>query len=108
MTYIVTLDLLDDELSAITLAGGYGSREEAVVHALEVLLAANPQLRVSTAIELYRRSGVTLARAVEISGLETEAFKDKLGEEDVPLRVDETPEEVRAGAKLIGQLRQTP
>lgn len=107
MADIVSLDLLEDELSAITQAGGYRSREEALVHALEALLAANPQLRISTAIELYRQGGVTLSRAVEVSGLETDAFKEKLVETDVPLRVDEPPEEIRAGAELIGQLRQT-
>lgn len=108
MADIVTLDLLEDELDAIMQAGGYRSREDAVVHALEVLLAANPQLRVGTAIELYSRGGVTLSRAVEISGLETDLFKHKLDERQVPLREDEPPEEIRAGAELIGQLRQTP
>jgi predicted HTH domain antitoxin len=102
------LDLLEDELNAIMQAGGYRSREDTMVHTLEVLLAANPQLRVSTAIELYRKSAVTLSRAVEISGLETESFKDKLAEMDVSLRADELPEEIRVGAELIGHLRQVP
>jgi predicted HTH domain antitoxin len=106
MADIVSLDLLEDELNAIMQAGGYSSREDTVVHALEVLLAANPQLRVSTAVELYSKGGVTLSRAVEISGLETDSFKDKLAEKDVPLRVDEPSEEIRAGADLIGHLRQ--
>ncbi len=108
MADIVSLDLLEDELNAIMQAGGYSSRESTVVHALEVLLAANPQLRVSTAIELYRKGAVTLSRAVEISGLETESFKDRLAEMDVPLRADELPEEIRVGAELIGHLRQAP
>jgi predicted HTH domain antitoxin len=108
MADILSLDLLEDELNAIMQAGGYRSREDTVVHALEVLLAANPQLRVSTAIELYRKGGVTLSRAVENSGLESESFKDKLVERDVPFRVDEPPEEIRAGAELIGHLRQAP
>jgi predicted HTH domain antitoxin len=108
MPDIISLDLLEDGLSAIKQAGGYGSREEAVVHALEVLLAANSQLRVGTAIELYRQGVVTLSRDVEISGLETDSFKDKLIEGDVALRVDEPPEEIRSGAELIGQLRQAP
>ena len=108
MADIVTLDLLEDELNAVMQAGGYRSREDTVVHALEVLLAANPQLRASTAIELYSKGGVTLSRAVEISGLETDSFKDKLAERNVPLCMDEPPEEIRPGAELIGHLRQTP
>ena len=51
----MNLELLEDELQAVTQAGAYKSKEEAIGHALEVLLAANPPLRVKTAIELYRR-----------------------------------------------------
>ena len=89
-------------------AGDYRSQEEAIGHALEVLLAANPQLRRNTAVELYRRSKVTLSRAAEIAGLELEAFKERLAEQDVPIPVDEPPEEVRAGAELIQRLREAP
>ena len=89
-------------------AGAYRSREEAIGHALEVLLAANPHLRMNTAVELYRRSQVTLSRAAEIAGLELEAFKEWLAEQAVPIPVDEPPEEVRTGAELIHRLRGAP
>ena len=39
MADIVSLDLLEDELNTIMQAGGYRSREDTVVHALEVLRA---------------------------------------------------------------------
>jgi predicted HTH domain antitoxin len=101
MTRIISPEFLEDELGAVVQAGAYKSREEAIGHALEVLLAANPHLRIKTAVELYRQAKVTLERAVEIAGLELETFKERLAEHGVPLYVEESPEEVRASAELI-------
>ena len=69
MVDIVSLDLLEDEINAVTRVGNYGSQAEAIGHALEILLVANPRLRVDTAMELYRQGRVTLTRAAEIAGL---------------------------------------
>ena len=99
------LELLEDELQAVTQAGAYTSKEQAIEHALQVLLAANPQLRVDTAIELYRREKVTLSRAAEIAGLEWDAFKEKLSDRGIETIVDESPAEVQAGVELIRQVR---
>lgn len=105
MTNLLSLELLEDEIRAVVRAGDYKSEREAISHALEVLLAANPLLRLNTAVELYRQGKVTLSRAAELAGLEVETFKERLAEQDVPISVDETPEEVRAGAELIHRLR---
>jgi hypothetical protein len=53
MSKIVSLELFEDELRAVVRVGGYKSKK-AVGHALEVLLTANPDLRIRTAVELYR------------------------------------------------------
>ncbi len=106
MVNVISSDLLEDEIKAVMQAGNYGSKEEAIGHALEVLLVANPRLRVDTAVELYRRNQVTLVRAAEISGLEVEAFKQQLTEQNVPIAVDEPVDEIHAGAGLIHRLRQ--
>ena len=98
-------ELLEDELQAVTQVGAYKSKEEAIEHALEVLLAANPQLRVDTAIELYRQEKVTLSRAAEIARLEWDTFKEKLSERGIEVAVGESPDEVQAGAALIRRLR---
>ena len=97
MARIVTLELLEDELEAVIQARGYRSDREAVGHALGALLSANPHLRVSTTVELYRQNKVTLSRAAEIAGLEWEAFKQTLAERGVPISVDESPEEIPVG-----------
>ena len=106
MTSIISLELLEDELMAVVQAGDYTSKEEAIGHALEVLLAANVPLRINTAVELYRQEKVTLTRAAEIAGLELETFKARLAVQRVPIYVDEPPEEVRTGAELIHRRRQ--
>lgn len=108
MSKIVSPELFEDELRAVVRAGGYRSKREAVGHALEVLFAANPDLRIRTAIELYRHDKVTLSRAAEIANLELEAFQQTLADHDVPIQVNETPEEVRQGAELVHRLRKTP
>ncbi len=105
MTNILNKELLTDELKAVVRAGGYVSEEEAVRHALDVLLAANPDLRVNTAVELYHQGTVTLSRAAEIAQLELETFKEKLLEKDIPILVEEQPGEIDAGADLIHRLR---
>jgi hypothetical protein len=66
---------LEDELGAVVQAGDYQSQEEAIRHALAVLLAAKPSLRINTAVELYSRKKVTLTRAAEIAGLALETCK---------------------------------
>jgi predicted HTH domain antitoxin len=106
MTRIIDLALLEDELTAVVQAGDYTSREEAIGHALEVLLTANPLLRINTAVELYRLGKVTLTRAAEIAGLELEALKEQLAKRAVPILVDESSKEIRAGAELIHHQRK--
>jgi len=108
MANLTAPEVLEDEIKAVVRAGNYRSKEEAVGHALEVLLAANPDLRMNTAIELYRQTKVTLSRAAEIAGLELETFKERLAEKDVPIPVDEPSEEIRAGAELVRHLRKVP
>ena len=85
---IVTEDLMDKELKAIIRAGGYRSEQAVVGHALEVLLTANPSLRLAAAVELYRSGEVTLARASEIGGVSMEAFKDHLAEKGIDRVID--------------------
>jgi predicted HTH domain antitoxin len=108
MAPIVSIELLEEELKAVVQAGAYASKEEAIRHALEVLLAAHAPLRVNTAVELYRQGTVTIARAAEIAGLELEAFKEQLAAYKVSIPTDETSEEIQAGVDQIRRLRDTP
>jgi predicted HTH domain antitoxin len=101
----LNLEFLEDEIKAVVQAGHYPSEREAIGHALEVLLAADPLLRINTAVELYRQGKVTLSRAAELAGLEMESFKERLAQQGLSIPVDETPEEIYAGAEMIRRLR---
>jgi predicted HTH domain antitoxin len=101
----IARESLQDELDALVRAGNYPSQEAAVSHALEVLLAANRDLRVRTAVELYREEKVTAARAAEIAGLDREGFREVLKAAGVEIVIDESAEDIRTGAQLITRLR---
>jgi len=105
MSRIVSESLLENELAAVVKAGNYQSEQEAIRHALSVLLVANSQLRLDTAIELYREEQVTLSRAAEIAGLSYGKFKEELAKRSISITVDSSPEEVLEGAALIKKLR---
>jgi predicted HTH domain antitoxin len=107
MSRIVTPELLNDELQAVVRAGSYASKDDALQHALEVLLTANRELSLNTAIELYRRGKITLLRASEIAQVDLEAFKAALLERKIPISIDEPAADIRAGAELIHHLRST-
>ncbi|GBC95751.1 hypothetical protein HRbin16_01545 [bacterium HR16] len=107
MQSLVSRDLLTDELEALVRAGYYPSTEEAIQHAIEVLLTANPLLRRGVAVDLLRRGKVTLSRAAEIAGTDMETFKQYLAQAEVVVEVDEPTEEVVAGARQIQQVRDS-
>ena len=104
---IVTEDLIDKELKALVKVGGYRSEQALVGHALEVLLAANPTLRLVVAVELYGTGEVTLARASEIGGVSMETFKGNFHKEGMARSLDFSNEEVVAGAGRIDQYRKS-
>lgn len=101
MAILLDSERLEEDLEAIVRAGAYASRDEVVRHALEVLLLANPQLRLKTAIELYRDDKVTLSRAVEIAGVDYETFKESLTAAGVERVIEAEPDEVRLGTQAL-------
>ena len=104
---IVTEDLMDKELKAIIKAGGYRSEQAVVGHALEVLLTANPSLRLAAAVELYRIGEVTLARASEIGGTSMEAFREHLCEQGIDRVIDIPEKEIAESANCIEEFRRS-
>ncbi|NCO41258.1 MAG: hypothetical protein COZ06_32950 [Armatimonadetes bacterium CG_4_10_14_3_um_filter_66_18] len=108
MPAIVTSDLLEPELRAVTRAGGYRTDSETIGHALETLLVANRSLRVEAAVLLYHDGEVTLARAVGIAGMDSEGLKDVLARKGVARVVDEAPADVLAGAERVNEWPSRP
>ncbi len=104
---LITDDLIDKELKAILRAGGYTSEKAVVGHALELLLTANPALRLDVAIELFHNAEITLARASEISGVGAETFKAHLHKRGIERIVDVSPEDVASGVDNITRFRES-
>lgn len=101
MAAILNPDTLDEDIDAIVRTGAYSDSRELIRHALEVLLLANPSLRRSLAVRLYREDKVTLSRAAEIAGLDIEGMKELLASEGVERIIDADPETARKNAELI-------
>ena len=104
---LITEDLIDEKIKAILKAGGYTSEQAVVGHALEILLTANPTLRLDVAIELYCKLEITLARASEIGGVSTETFKEHLHKRGIERIVVASPKDVALGVNDINRFRKS-
>ncbi len=69
---------LEEELTAVTEAGLYQSREAFLTDAVNTFLAARPDLKVQIACRLYERGAVSIGRAAEWAGLSIEDLKESL------------------------------
>lgn len=79
-----------EEFEDIIEAGGridsYRTKDEFVKDAINTLLAANKELRVELAAELYEEEKISLGRAAEIADLSYEKMKEKLLKRDIRVR----------------------
>ncbi len=69
---------LTDDVETIASVGGYEDADDVLEDALGELLRRRPNLRLSLAIEKYRRGSVSQNRAAELAEVSTEAFKNEL------------------------------
>lgn len=93
----LTLDLpelLREQISAAREAGLYASEDELVADAINTLLAARPDVRLSAACRLYERGDVSLGKASELAGLDLVSMKRALHERGIVRAADESPDEV--------------
>lgn len=80
---------------------GY-TRETMVRDAINLLLAANKELREKIAVELYKDDRISLGKASEIAELPYEEMKDLLSKNNIPIRRGpESIEELREKAKNL-------
>jgi predicted HTH domain antitoxin len=106
MNKLFPREMFEEEVAAITEAGAYSSQIDLLQHALEVLLTANPALRLETAIKLYQQDHISLGRAMEISQLDRESFREALHQRGLSVRVHFDEEMTAQGSELIQQLRR--
>jgi predicted HTH domain antitoxin len=84
---------IDRKLKALVRAGYYSSELEVIKDAISSLFRENAQLKVNTAIELYKKGEVSLSKAAEIAGMTTIEFKDILGKRGVIREIEARPAE---------------
>lgn len=97
-------DLLRMEIEASSEIGYYDNKSEFLRDATRTLLAARKDLRIAIACELYKKSKISLGRAVEIADVNYEEMKKILAEREIPIkRGTETASEMRKRAQKIGE-----
>lgn len=82
---------IDRKLKALVKAGYYSSELEVIKDAISSLLRENAQLKVGTAIELYKKGDVSLSKAAELAGMTIIEFKDILGKRGVIREIEARP-----------------
>jgi predicted HTH domain antitoxin len=101
----ISLELLDDQIAAVTEARGYASEREVIRDALEALLNAHPALRLEMALMLWKQNKITLSRAVEIAQSDHETFKAEMAKRNLYIEIDATADEIEQETQNIPRLQ---
>ena len=80
--------IIDQELDAVIRAGIFRDRDHAIHEAIETLFVVRPELRTEAAMELFRSGEVSLLRAAEIAGLDSESFRRLLRDRGIALETE--------------------
>lgn len=80
--------IVDQELDAVIRAGMFRDREHAIHEAIETLFVVRPQLRTEAAVELFRSGEVSLLRAAELAGLDSESFRRLLRDRGIDWEIE--------------------
>ena len=109
-TSVITLrlpDLLQEQVAAARETGLYASEGELIADAIRTLLAARPDVRLTTACRLYDRGTVSLGKAAELADVDVERLKRALHERGIeriaPESVAETMEMSEAALRAAGR-----
>jgi len=70
--------LKDKEIKALIKKGIYKNKDSLYNDALRFLFIYRPELKIESAIELYTSGEISFSKAVEISGIDMELFKEEL------------------------------
>ncbi len=103
----ISEDLVKKELKVIQSTGFYRDEEEFIKEAINTLLAARKDLRVSVACELYKRDEISLGKACEIASLNIEEMKEVLYKRGIRRSVNVSSVEMESMAKKAMRTRKT-
>ena len=79
--------IYEDEIEAVVNAGYYSSKSDVVRDALRLLFESKKNLKISAAIDMFKRGKVTLGKAAEIAGIDTVSFKEILKDRGIALKI---------------------
>jgi predicted HTH domain antitoxin len=100
-------DLLQEQMTAARETGLYASEGELIADAVRTLLAARPDVRLTTACRLYERGTVSLGKAAELAEVDVESLKRTLHERGIertaPESTTETIEMAEASLLAAGR-----
>ena len=100
----ISEELMKKELEVISKTGLYRDGEEFVKEAINTLLAARKDLRISIACELYKKGEISLGKACEIASLNIKEMKEVLYKKGIKRRVNVSVEEMESMAKKAIEL----
>jgi predicted HTH domain antitoxin len=93
--------LLQAQVVAARDVGLYDDEADLIADAIQMLLAARPDVRIATACELYRRDVVSSGKAAELAGLDIVSFKRALTQRDIVCTAPESLSETIAMAQAM-------
>lgn len=100
----ISESLVKKELKVISSTGLYRDEEEFIKEAINTLLAARKDLRVSIACELYKTDEISLGKACEIASINIEEMKEVLYKRRIRRNVNVSSEEMENMAKKAVEL----
>ena len=100
----ISEDLVKKELGVVSKTGLYRDEKEFIKEAINTLLAARKDLRVSIACELYKKGEISLGKACEIASLNIEEMKEVLYKRGIRRKVNVSAEEMESMAKKAVEL----
>jgi len=83
--------IYEDEIEAVVDAGYYSSKSDVIRDALRLLFESKKNLKISAAIEMYKKGKVTLSKAAEIVGIDTVSFKEILKDRGIEVKIKVDP-----------------
>ena len=85
-------DMIEMQIEALVKAGYYPSISDITKTAFRVLLESKSDLKVASAVELYKMGKISLSRGAEIAGVSLEEFKEILADRGVVRTLSLSPD----------------
>jgi Arc/MetJ-type ribon-helix-helix transcriptional regulator len=98
-------ELMMKEIDALVKAGYYSSKSDVVKDALRTLLLERKNLRLATAVELYRRDELSLGKAAEVADVGIVEFKEILASQDHKRILTVSSRDVRRADGIMKKMR---